>query len=177
MKRLLTASVLLIVLAALPTLSVRAQEEQPAQPKVFREVFNKSFPTVWKSIKKSLGETGCLIEHEKYAESDEGTYKGKLTSVFCVLATGLDTTEPVMERYAKRIPYIRGATWTSLRMQYLFYVTENADHSVEVKLKGEISGYESYITNIFHYFESNGILEDAMMERLKNNVAAATDDE
>lgn len=176
MKRLLTAIVLLIVLAALPAISVHAQE-QPEQPKVFQAVFNKSFPTVWKSIKKSLSETGCLIEHEKYAESDEGVYKGKLTSVFCVIATGLDTTEPVMERYAKRIPYIRGATWTSLRMQYLFYVTENADNSVEVKLKGEISGYESYITNIFHYFESNGILEDAMMERLKNNVAASNDDE
>lgn len=174
MKRLLTAISLLLIVAALPAVSLRAQDQE--QPKIYREVFNKSFPTVWKSIKKALEETDCLVEHEKYSESDEGTYKGKITSVFCVLAAGEDTTEDVMERYAKRIPYIRGATWTSVRMQYLFYVTENDDQTVEVKLKGEISGFESYVTNIFHYFASNGVLEEKMMERLKRVVASASDE-
>lgn len=172
MKKIATAIVVISALLFGVTLPMHADEERD-KPEIFRETFTASFPAVWTSIKKALAESDCLVEHEKYSEGDDGKYKGKLTSVFCVLASGADSTEVVMERYSKRIPYIRGASWTSVRMQYLFYVTELEDGTVEVKLKGEISGFEDYITTHFHYFASNGVLERAIMEKLKHLVATA----
>lgn len=177
MKKIATAIVVLCTLLSAVVVPMRASEDEDKdKPEIFQETFTKPFPIVWTSIKKALGETSCLVEHEKYSEDDNGKYKGKLTSVFCVLASGQDSTQVVMERYSKRVPYIRGASWTSVRMQYLFYVTEQEDGTVEVKLKGEISGFEDYITTHFHYFASNGVLEREMMERLKRIVASAEDE-
>lgn len=171
MKKIATAIVVISTLVFGLVVPMHADEEKD-KTEILRETFPKPFPIVWTSIKKALAEVDCLVEHEKYSETDEGTYKGKLTSLFCVLASGEDSTEVIMERYSKRIPYIRGASWSSVRMQYLFYVTELADGTVEVKLKGEISGYEDYITNHFHYFASNGVLEHRIMERLGRLLAA-----
>lgn len=170
MKRTATLFFVLAALFFSAATTSFAQEDQQ-QALTFREVFNAPFPAVWKSIKQALAEEDCLVEHEKYSESDGGTYKGKITSLFCVLASGDDTTETVMERYSKRIPYIRGGLWTSVRMQYVFYVTEKEDHTVQVIIKGEISGYEEHVTNQFHYFDTNGTLEQRMIERLKRLVA------
>ena len=171
MKRLATLCFLLAVFALASAVHSFAQDDQQEQPQTFRESFSAPFPVVWKSIKQALAENDCLVEHEKYSEGDNGAYKGKLTSLFCVLASGEDTTETVMERYSKRVPYIRGGLWTSVRMQYIFYVTEKEDHTVQVLLKGEISGYEEHVTHQFHYFDTNGVLEQSMMDRLKRLVA------
>ncbi len=173
MKRTATLFIVLAALLLSSATSSFAQDEQQKadQPLTFREVFNAPFPAVWKSIKQALGEDGCLVEHEKYSEADNGTYKGKLTSLFCVLAAGEDSTEEVMERYSKRVPYIRGGYWTSVRMQYIFYVTEKEDHTVQLILKGEISGYEEHVTHQFHYFDTNGVLEQRIIDKLKRLVA------
>lgn len=175
MKKIATAIVVITTLLLGVVVPMHADEEKD-KVEILRETFTKSFPVVWTSIKKALAESDCLVEHEKYSETDEGKYKGKLTSVFCVLASGEDSTEVVMERYSKRVPYIRGASWSSVRMQYLFYVTELEDGTVEVKLKGEISGFEDYITTHFHYFASNGVLEHQIMEKLKRIVATSEDE-
>lgn len=157
--------------------SRRHKKEEAKKPNVFEATFDKSFPTVWKVIQNAITESGCLIEHAKFRETDEGTYKGKLTSTFCVIAAGEDTTIKVLERYSERVPYIRAGLWTSARMHYTFYVTENDDGTVLVKMKGEISGYEEYVTNKFHYFDSNGQLETTMLTLVKTMVAKAEDED
>lgn len=175
MKRsqfLTVLSVFAFVFFVVSSQKLRAQDDEEKKPQTeYEETFKKPFTTVWKCVKHALETGGCLLEKEKYFETDERLYKGKINSVFCVIAGGPDTTLKILEKFSIRVPYIRAANWTSARLQYIFLVTENKDGSTKVNLKGEISGYEEYVTNQFHFFESNGILENAMMENLKKVVA------
>ncbi len=151
-------------------------EKKKERPDVFETTFQKSFPTVWNIIKEAIVESDCQVEAAKPVTTDAGTFKGKIQSTFCVLVRGEDSTLPVLERYSERVPYIRAGVWTAVRMQYTFYVVENEDGDVKVKLKGEISGYETYVTSKFHYFDSNGMLEEQLFELVKKKVAAAEDE-
>lgn len=132
---------------------------------VFQDTVDAPFDLVWKAAIESIKEMGCQVEESFPVESDNYLFKAKLSSAFCVLATGYDSTMAVFDRYAERIPYIRGAVWTSARIQYTFYLTELPDGRVAVRLIGQMSGYEEYVTAKFHYFDSKGILEKELFQR------------
>lgn len=148
--------------------SAVAQKEQTL---VFNENFQYSFPKVFKTIKTTLEERGCRIERDKYSEGDEGLFKGIVKSEFCVFVQGEDSTYDVLERYSQRVPVIRAGTWTNGRIQYIIVLKEKEDQSVDMELKGEISGFEDYVTHQVHFFPSNGVLEKEFIEALKANLA------
>jgi hypothetical protein len=55
-------------------------------------------------------------------------------------------------------------------MQYSFVITEQADGSTYLLLKGNLSGFENYVTNKVHFWESNGQLEQAILDAITEKV-------
>lgn len=136
----------------------------------YEETFNEPFDVVWRAIKKSLDDIGCMIAYEKYQQDDEGFLTGTLKSDFCVFAMGKDTTFQVLKRYSYEMPLIRGGIWINGRIKYTFRVKENKDGTVLLSFTGGLSGFEDFVTHQVHFWKSNGILETQMMERIKNNI-------
>lgn len=148
------------------------EDKLDGRKETYEGTYQLPFPDVWNIIKESINEIGCQIESAKPITTDEGTYKGKIQSTFCILVRSDDTTDVVLERYAMEVPYIRAGVWTSGRMQYTFYVVEKDNGDVNVRLKGELSGYEDHVTSKFHYFESNRILEEKLYNIIEGKIAA-----
>ena len=170
MKSLFLLCLAVLLVSAIPS---HAQfDYTPDSLTVLTEKFNKPFPVVWKTIKKILADKGCLLEADKqnFDEKTE-TYKGNIRSEACVFASGEDTARDVMMRYGK-VPMIRGGVWVSGRAQYNFSVKDMPDKTVQVVLTVELSGNEDYITHQVHFWNSNGILDNEIMEKLKSTLAA-----
>jgi len=136
----------------------------------YEETFNEPFDVVWRAIKKSLDDIGCMIAYEKYQQDDEGFLTGTIKSDFCVFAMGKDTTFQVLKRYSYEMPLIRGGIWINGRIKYTFRVKENKDGTVLLSFTGGLSGFEDFVTHQVHFWKSNGILETQMMERIKKNI-------
>ncbi len=136
----------------------------------YEETFKENFDVVWRAIKKSLDDIGCMISYEKYQQDDEGYFNGTIKSDFCVFSFGKDTTFQVLKRYSYEMPLIRGGIWINGRIKYTFKVKENPDGTVFLSFKGQLSGFEDFVTHQVHFWKSNGILETQMLERIKNNL-------
>lgn len=150
------------------------QEDVPDRLKYYKEkyeaTFNEQFDAVWRSIKKSLDDIGCMISYEKYQQDDEGFFTGTIKSDFCVFSMGKDTTFRVLKKYSYEMPLIRGGIWINGRIQYNFKVKENKDGTVYLSFTGRLSGFEDFVTHQVHFWKSNGILETQMLERITNNI-------
>lgn len=127
---------------------------------------NHSFEQVFYACQKAVEELGCQVMNKSYSQTDEGLYKGKVFSDYCVFVGKTDTTLDELERYSVAVPVIRGGVWINGRMQYKFILTENKDGSTQVKLKGQVSGREDYVTSKVHFWESNGLFEKRILDRI-----------
>lgn len=151
------------------------QEESKKDPKMmyFKEkyevTFNKDFEVVWNAIKTALADKGCLIDRENYKQNDDGLFEGRIRSTVCVFYDGKDSADALLKRYSVKMPFIPGAIWANGRFQYRFTINELKDGTVVVNLKGELSGFESYITQTVHFWKtadgevSTGYLETQML--------------
>lgn len=160
-------------------------DQVPEELQYFKDVyeitFDASFDVVYNAVKKSLENLSCQTIKNTYKQSDDGFYKGYINSDYCVVSNSNDSTIKVMKKLSfaaseekynrKKFPIIRGGTWLYGRMQYRFVITEKDNNKVHVLLKGELSGFEDYVTNKVHFWDSNGFLETRMLERLTKNVA------
>lgn len=135
----------------------------------YKEVYDLSFETIWQAIKKSLEDIGCMISQEKYSQTDQGLYKGSLKSDFCVFTAGKDSTFKTLKKYSFELPVIRGGIWLNGRMQYKFKLEETPDNKVKLDLKGELSGFEDFVTHEVIFWKSNGYFEAKMLDRIKEN--------
>lgn len=136
------------------------------QKEGYEKVINHSFEQVFLACKKAVEELGCQVMTDSYTQNDEGLYKGKVFSDYCVFVGKTDTTLDEMARYSVRLPVIRGGVWINGRMQYKFLLTEQQDGNTHLKLKGELSGREDYVTSRVHFWESNGIFEKRILDRI-----------
>jgi len=135
----------------------------------YEKTFNYPFEIVWNAVKQSIEGISCQIGYENYKQTDEGWYKGTIKSDYCVFSTGDDTTFATLKKYSLEVPYIRGGIWINGRMQYKFMLTEKEDGSVDLMLKGEISGFEEFVTNEVHFWKSIGIFETRMLKEIEKN--------
>jgi len=133
----------------------------------YEEDLQFSFEKVYRAVQKAIEETSCQIMTKNYTQTDAGLYKGKVFSDYCVFIGKTDTTYDNLQRYSVKVPIIRGGVWSSGRIQYKFILTEKQDGGTHLKLKGEISGREDYVTSKIHFWESNGIFEHNILERIK----------
>lgn len=141
----------------------------------FEEVFTDYyFDEVWNATLQAIDELGCQIATKSNAQDDEGFFKGKIVSDFCVFAMK-EKNDEVMDslmKYSYDLPFIRAGKWDSGRIQYKIIIKEKED-SVEFLLKGEMSGREGYVTNEVHFWKSNGYFEHFLVERIKQILAGA----
>lgn len=131
--------------------------------------FDKPFEVVWNAVKKALEETGCMIAQENYKATDEGLYKGVIKSDFCVFTAGKDTTFKTLNKYSYDLPVIRGGIWLNGRMQYTVVVREENNGKVYMQIKGELSGFEDFVTHEVHFWKSNGLFETRMGKKIEKN--------
>ena len=152
----------------------RFKEQVDEKMKYYKEkyeaAFDAPFEVVYRAAKQSISELNCMIMNESYSQTDEGLYKGRVKSDICVLVDGKDSTWDVLQKYSVDLPIIRGGVWQNGGIQYNFILKETKDGKVLVTLKGEISGFEEYVTYLRHFWESNGYLETMMLDRLKKNI-------
>jgi len=136
----------------------------------YERVFNASFETVWNAVINAIENLNCQILQKNYNQTEEGYYKGKIFSDYCVFLGKTDSTWDVLKKYSVKIPIIRGGVWVSGRMQYKFWLTENPNGTTHLKLKGQISGMEKHATAKVHFWESNGILERQILYTIQDMI-------
>jgi hypothetical protein len=136
----------------------------------YEAYYDESFEVVWAATLEAVNELGCQIARESYSQNDEGLYKGIIKTDMCVFTSGTDSTYDVLQRYSKEMPFIRGGVWQNGRMQYKFVVKELADGSVHILQKSELSGFEENVMNLVYFWESNGILETRIMEKIDKKI-------
>lgn len=135
----------------------------------YEDDFAHNFETVWNAVLYSLEEIGCQVMSKNTRINDEGHYRGVVQSDFCVFSLG-DTTFSVLRKYSLDMPFIRAGKWENGRLQYKFVIQEKGENDVHLVMTTEMSGFESYVTGKVHFWRSNGLLEMAMLERIKRNI-------
>ncbi len=144
-------------------------EKYPYLKEKYEFTFQKGFDEVWEAVLKSIEEIDCQIMQKNSNQDDNGLYRGKIESDFCIFAIG-DTVWKNFKYYAVEPPFIRGGVWVSGRFQYKFILREQENGETYVRIIGEVSGFEKHVTNRVHFFKSNGFKETMMLERLKKNL-------
>ncbi len=167
MKKYLVLACVIFAFGAVSTMKAQLDEGQEV---VSNENIKKPFPVVWKIIHKALEEMGCRVEVEKNAEGDKGLFKGNIRTEFYIFSTGEDSTLDVLDRYGVT-PTIRASRWVSGRIQYKFVLKELEDESTDIRLVCELSGFESYVTSKVHFWNSNGVLDKQMIDKIKELAA------
>ena len=145
------------------------ESDFPYLKEKYEETFKLPFDQVWEAAVKSIDEINCQIINKQSKQDDNGLYKGKIESDYCIFAVG-DTVWQNFNYYGVKPPFIRGGIWVSGRFQYKFIIKENEDGSTYLRLIGEVSGFETHVTDRFHFFQSNGFKETMMLERVKKNL-------
>jgi hypothetical protein len=138
----------------------------------YEDTYNNTFEEVWGAILKCVENENCQLAKKSYSQTDQGLYKGSIVSDYCIFAMGNDTTVDNLKKYSKEVPIIRGGVWITGRFQYKFSVTEKEDGTVNLLLKGEVSGFEEYVTYSIHFWESNGYKEYMMLKRIREYLTA-----
>jgi len=145
------------------------KEKFPYLKEKYELTVDKPFDEVWLSALKSVEELNCMIINKSSKQDDNGLYKGKLESDFCVFAVG-DTVWDNFKFYCTEPPFIRGGVWKTGRFQYKIIVREEENGQTYIRIIGEVSGHETHVTDKVHFFKSNGFKETMMMERMKKNL-------
>jgi hypothetical protein len=156
---------------------VTVSADEPPKQIILTKVATASFGKVWDAVKTSMQEIGCSKpQTEKITEPAEegGFYTGLYVSDFCVLVKGEDSTRKYMEQFGE-LPRIRGGIWVAGRVQYKVNVKEEGVRQTKIVLRAEVSGFEEFITNAIHFWVSNGILEQRMMDAIMAKINAGAE--
>lgn len=125
--------------------------------------FNKDFDVVFKATKVGLEKLGYEVNYaSKKRMMMETSFKGIATE---------DTFFEVMEKLGD-IPYIRSPGWTIGRTKVSVTFSQLDTSRVEVKVQAIMSGYEARFTNQWHYWKSNGKIEQQAMDAIVAAVEA-----
>lgn len=148
------------------------KEKVDEQLRFYKEKYeftsDKGFTDVWNAIVASLEEIDCQVMQKKETQTESGALKGTIQSDYCVFAMqgGQQKVKDSLEKYSYKMPIIRGAIWQNARMQYKFILKENEDMTTNVLIKGDLSGREGHVTNEVHFWQSNGMFETQMIDRI-----------
>lgn len=153
------------------------KEEIPERLKFFKEKYEYKvhndtidYYKVRDAVVAAIIELKCQVanNNSKADEKNNNLQKGKIESDFCVFANGREETFDALQKYSYKMPIIRGGIWSNGRIQYKVYLKETDDGaSVEILVKGEISGMEAFVTNEIHFWQSNGMFETKLLDTIK----------
>jgi hypothetical protein len=125
--------------------------------------FTKDFDQVFKAVKTGLESVGYIVNYS--------SKKKKLVETEFRQLADEDTFDDTMEKFGD-VPYMRSPGWTTGRVK-LWVTLEQIDSArTAVKVLGQLSGYEERFTNRWHYWRSNGKLEEQAMNSIVEAVEA-----
>jgi hypothetical protein len=182
----LYALAIIVMLAMLAVPSLRAQEggtpPAPATPSPTNDnaaidtsassivaEYDLDYDNVFKIVKTALSELG-------YPDNYASKKKRLIETAFRPLAEAGDFFK-TMSEYGE-VPYIRSPGWTVGRAKLMVNFETLENGKVTVKVLAQLSGYEERFTNLWHYWKSNGRLEQEAMDAInaaidKEKAAAA----
>lgn len=180
MKKLIITFCLLcmsaVVLPAKPTADTLSNEpdQLPERTRYFKEkyieTYNAPFEKVWTSIKETLQGMGANVASQKYSQTEDGFYKGTIRSDAWVFTEGKDSTYRILQKYSYDMIAIPGSIWTNGRLEFKIKVEEIATDSVQIIMTTKMSAMETHVTEIVHFWQSNGLLEKKFLEDLKAKI-------
>ena len=119
--------------------------------------YDIEYDNVFKAVRAALVDLG-------YPDNYASRKKMLIETGFKKLVEGDDFFD-VMKTYGE-IPYIRSPGWTVGRAKMMVTFEKLENGKVTVKVLGQNSGYEGRFTNIWHYWKSNGRLEQEAMDAI-----------
>jgi hypothetical protein len=119
--------------------------------------YEKDFDVVFKAVKKGLEDEGYVVN---YASKK----RNLIETEFRILA-GEDDFDEQMEKYGD-VPYIRSPGWTVGRTKLTVEFERLENGKTGVKVQALMSGFEARFTNQWHYWRSNGRLEQSAMDAI-----------
>lgn len=126
--------------------------------------FTKDFDVVFKAVKQGLEKAGYEVAYSsKKRLLIETAYKK--------FATEDDDFYEVMSVYGD-VPYIRSPGWTVGRGKINVTFEQFEGNRVAVRVLAVLSGYEKRFTNQWHYWKSNGKLEEEALAAIVEAVDA-----
>lgn len=130
--------------------------------------FQKDYDVVFKAVKEALTSVGYDVNYaSKKKNLIETSYK--------ILAKDEDDDFfDVMSEYGD-VPYIRSPGWKNGRTKISVTFEQLQNGKVAVKVLAILSGFEARFTNQWHYWKSNGKLEEEAMNAIVASVEAAHD--
>lgn len=168
MKKVITLLVAFFAIA----ISANAQGiiDSTARHPYYKDTFNievkADFEKTWNACKDIIAEYGGNLVVNRSSQDDEGKFKGSLKSDAIILVQGIDSTLSVLQRYEYDMVYIPNSQWTIGRVIYRVVMKEIDENTTNLTLFVQLSGKEDKITQIFHFFKSNGILENRFFDKL-----------
>jgi hypothetical protein len=119
--------------------------------------YDADYDVVFKVVKAAVTELG-------YPENYASKKKRLIETGFRQLVEG-DGFFTKMSEYGE-VPYIRSPGWTVGRAKLMINFETLENGKVTVKVLGQLSGFEDRFTNIWHYWKSNGKLEQEAMDAI-----------
>jgi hypothetical protein len=141
----------------------------------YEATYKAPIDVVTEAVRKAIEDINCVLIQDVLKTDQDGWLRAIIKSDYCVFAEG-DSTFALLKKYSYEMPFIRGGAWSNGRMQYKFVITEKPDNKVYLLLKGNISGFEHYVTNRVHFWVSNGTLEHEILEAIENNIKEITEE-
>jgi hypothetical protein len=126
--------------------------------------YAKDYDIVFKATKTALEKLG-------YEVNFASKKRNLMETSFKVLAEE-DTFIDEMEKWGE-IPYMRSPGWTVGRTKVTVNFEQLDNGKIAVKVLAQLSGYEARFTNQWHYWRSNGRIEQDAMDAIDQAVAAA----
>ncbi len=131
--------------------------------------FKAPMDIVAEAVEKAIEGIDCVIVQNVMKTNEDGWLKSIIKSDYCVFVEG-DSTFDLLRLNSYEMPFIRGGAWKNGRMQYKFIVTEQPDETCYRLLKGNLSGFEHYVTNRVHFWVTNGIFEHDMLTAIERKI-------
>jgi hypothetical protein len=165
----------MLALLAAPALHAQSDSTKQADDKVSAPAdtlgsmllneYDKDFDVVFKAVKTALESQGFVVN---YASKK----RNLIETEFKILANE-DTFDDEMAKWGD-VPYMRSPGWTIGRVKITVEFERLDNGKTGVKLQGLLSGYEARFTNRWHYWRSNGKIEQAAMDAITSAVEAST---
>ena len=126
--------------------------------------FNKDYDVVFKAVKEALASVGYEVSYS--------SKKRNLIETGYRLIADEDDFFDVMSEYGE-VPYIRSPGWRNGRTKISVNFEDLGENRIAVKVLAILSGFEGRFTNQWHYWKSNGKLEEEAMNAIVTTVEAA----
>jgi hypothetical protein len=139
-------------------------EEKDTLGTALLQEFNKEFDLVFKSVRNALDSSGYKVNYT--------SKKRKLIETEFKQLAEEDSFHETMNRYGD-VPYMRSPGWTIGRTKITVNFEQIDSARTAVKVLAQLSGYEDRFTNLWHYWRSNGKLEEEVMNAIIKEVEAA----